>query len=354
MKIPNTWICIVILVLGLIAISGCGGSTEKTTGTKTSVGSEISGTPTHGSTSSSGSLRNENWLIGTWEATVPKTDPSYFYGKKARLNLTGVNLISNEKIQGNPTGQFAYTGSIVWDVGGSENSITFSGDNWKQENVGLTWGYSSPGTNQFVENISMRIYDNTFSFELDWGPQISKPGSSYESLSFFGSIQSLDTTNKDQIDVSNMMKFVRTSSVAANTSSKTTTTTSSTTAPPEETTSTTAPASSTGGTKNIWSDIPIYSGAQPAADTGFGLTIQGDPSFPNSEWRFYETPSSVSPVSDFYNKQMPDKGWTKESWLDMGEMQYGSFVKNNETRRCLIYVIANENVTSINILSAAK
>ena len=52
--------------------------------------------------------------------------------------------------------------------------------------------------------------------------------------------------------------------------------------------------------------------------------------------------------------QMQSKGWTRESWADLGEMQYGSFQKNNETRRCLIYVIQSEDKTGINILSTSK
>jgi hypothetical protein len=353
MRVASTLVWSALLVLGLIGISGCGGSTEKTTGDKTSVNSQPSGKTTQTASFASGILRNEDWLLGTWEATVPKSDTSYFKGKIAKLSITGVTLISNEKIQGNPTGKFAYTGSLVWDVGGEERSLAFSDENWKEDNTGLLWEYASPGANQFMENISMRIYDHTYAFELDWGPQISKPGSTYQSLSFYGSIQNLDTSEKDQIDVNDMMKFVRTGSAVANPSSKTTDATGTTTKPVEETSSTPTTVT-TGGTTDIWSDIPIYTGAKSATDTGFGETIQGDPSYPNAGWHFYETQDGVSAVSDFYKDQMPGKGWTKESWADIGEMQFGSFTKGNESRRCLIYVIDNGNGTSINIMSAAK
>jgi hypothetical protein len=105
---------------------------------------------------------------------------------------------------------------------------------------------------------------------------------------------------------------------------------------------------------DVRSDIPVYTGARPAEDSGFGLTIQEDPSYPNAEWRFYETADAVEKVSEFYKTQMQSKGWTRESWADLGEMQYGSFQKNNETRRCLIYVIQSEDKTGINTLSTSK
>ena len=338
------------MILSLILITGCSSGKTETNSGQTQNPLVVS---TSGNTTASGLLRNENWLLGTWQATVPKTGSSNFAGKKIKLNVTSVMLVSDEKVQGNPTGKFAYSGSIIWDVGGEEKTLDFVKEDWSAGNGTLMWGYASPGANQFVENITQRIYDLTLAFELDWGPQIFKPGSTFKSLGFFGSIQSLDTSDKDEFDPSHLITFTQTSSSAP----ATTSTKSSTAAAvisktkPSSTTKTTATGQGTG---NIWSDIPIYSNAQQAADEGFGLSIGSDPSYSQIEWRFFETSDDIAKVTAFYKAQMPAKGWAKVSWADIGEMSYGSFQKNKETRICLLYIVKSEGGTAINIESSAK
>jgi len=200
----------------------------------------------------------------------------------------------------------------------------------------------------------MRIYDNALSFEFDWGPQMSKPGSTYQSLSFYGSIQDLDSSDKDQFPPSNMVKFTRTGSSTSSISTKTASSTVTKTTAATKTTSLTKTTAPSAGMVDLWSDIPVYSGAPPADDSGFGMTVQGDLGFPNAEWRFLETGADMHKVGSFYKTQMQSKGWKREAWADAGEMQHGSFQKNNETRRYLIYVVQSEDKTSINILSASK
>ena len=332
------------MILSLIGITGCSSGKTETTAGQTQNPSVVSSS---GNTTASGLLRNENWLLGTWQATVPNTGSSNFAGKKIKLNVTSVMLVSDEKVQGNPTGKFAYSGSIIWDVGGEEKTLDFVKEDWSAGNGTLMWEYASPGANQFVENITQRVYDLTLAFELDWGPQISKPCSTFKSLGFFGSIQNLDISDKDEFDPSHLITFTQTSSSApATTSTKSTTTAAGS--------STTKTTTSYQGTGDIWSDIPIYSNAQQAEDEGFGQSIGSDPSYSQIEWRFFETSDDFAKVTAFYKAQMPAKGWTKVSWADIGEMSWGSFQKNNETRSCLVYVIKSEDKVSINIMSEAK
>jgi hypothetical protein len=356
----KTVLILLLIALGmiLIGVAGCGGSPS--TGSSQTTGSGQTTSTSNGS----GLLRNENWLIGTWEATVPKTETSYFAGKKITLSVSSVMLVSDEKVQGNPTGKFAYSGSLRWDTGGQSMMLSFTKENWKTDEEILLWGYSSPGANQFLENISMRINnDPTFSFELDWGPQISKPGSTFKSLPFYGSIQNLDTSNKDFFDPNHMITFAKTGNTAPNiTSTKPTTTpaggsSTSTSASSPPTTNTSSPTTTTpvgSGTGDIWNDIPIYPNAQKAEDQGFAISVPGDPSYSQIEWHFFATTEDYAKVVDFYKKQMPANGWAKMMWLDSDEMSWGSFAKNNETRLSLVYVIKTEGGAGINIQSAAR
>jgi hypothetical protein len=348
----------VILALCIAGIAGCGGSSSTAPG-------QTSGQNTNGTTgttsqladtsSGPGLLRNEKWLIGTWAATVPKSSSSSFAGKKINLSIASVMLLSNESVQGRPTGKYAYSGNLVWDVGGEARTLVFIKENWKTGDGSLIWEYASPGANQFMENITMRIYDFTFSFELDWGPQISKPGSTYKSLGFYGSIQNLDTSAKDNFDPTNLINFTQTSAATptvASTKPMTTSTASSSTI--ASTTTNTLSPTKTSSTGDIWSDIPVYPNAKAAEDEGFALSVGGDESYSKIEWHFYASTDEYAKVVDFYKKQMPASGWTKMMWMDSEEMSYGSFQKNNETRMCSVYIVKSEGGAAVNIQSLAQ
>ena len=143
-------------------------------------------------TAVSGQPRNEKWLIGTWQATIPGSASIGLAGKKVQLVVTEVALKQDETMQGNPVRLFAYAGSLIWDVGGDQGTQTFNHEHesWPTsgENV-LTW--SSTGLmGQFMENVSLRIYTDpsVYDFELDWGPATSKAGSTWNSLDFYGTI----------------------------------------------------------------------------------------------------------------------------------------------------------------------
>jgi|WetSurMetagenome_2_1015567.scaffolds.fasta_scaffold58554_2 hypothetical protein len=344
------------IFIGLMVVSSCSGGTTGTTSNRTTMLSNVS---TSGAATTSGLLRSENWLLGAWEATVPNTESSIFAGKKINIEVNSVMLVSDEQVQGKPTGKYAYSGTLIWDVDGEAVNIDFLKENRTEGNGTLVWSYASPGANQFMENISMRIYDLQYAIELDWGPQISKPGSNYKTLEFYGSIQNVETSDRNVFDPDNMIKFTQTSSTAptttatkptTNTAGSSTTKTSTTVSEPSSTDTTAIVP----GTGDIWSDIPVYPNAHAAEDSGFEMSVGGDESFSQIEWRFYATSDDYTGVVDFYKEKMPANGWTKMMWLDSEEMSYGSFQKNNETKLCLVYVVNSEGDTGINIQSAAK
>jgi hypothetical protein len=357
-KVINMKIAILALVsviLAMLGMAGCGGSSSTNRG-------QLPAQNANGITSQSGDnsggtglLRNENWLLGTWAAIVPKTTTSAFAGKKMSLNIANVMLVSNEAIQGRPTGKFSYSGNLVWDVGGEAQTLIFTKEDWQTGDGSLIWEYVSPGANQFMENITMRIYDLTFAFELDWGPQLSKPGNNFKSLGFYGSIQNLDTSTKDNFNPNNLININQTSTAVQTMASIKPSVITTLSSPIKKPTTTSTPSATTiTSTGDIWSDIPIYPGAQVAEDQGFTISVGGDESYSQIEWHFFASTDDFAKVVDFYKKQMPAKGWGKMTWVDLGEMSYGSFQKNDEIRTSLIYVIRSEGGAAINIQSAAK
>jgi hypothetical protein len=120
------------------------------------------------------------------------------------------------------------------------------------------------------------------------------------------------------------------------------------------TTGSAAASSSVKGNADIWNDIPIYPNSQQAQDGGLGQSVADDPSYSLIEWRFFSSTDDIAKVSTFFKEQMSAKGWIKDMWADSGEMAYGSFHKNNDTRMSFVYVIKGEGGTSMNIMSAAK
>lgn len=348
----------IVVIISLLAITGCGGSGPANSTTSSTQTSAQAGSQSGGTTAKPGALRNENWLIGTWSATVPKSKTNFFSGKKMNLLIASAVYISNEQVQGNPTGKVAYTGALVWDAGGSEQTLNFIKEDWNKGDGSVIWEYASPGANQYMENISFRMYNNTMALELDWGPQISKPGSSYNKLECNGSIQNLDTSEKDFFEPTNKIVFSQTSTAVPNIGAAKPTSTSGGGTSTTSTAGTSSPTKTTpsgSGTGDIWSDIPIYPNAVKAEDEGFGLSVQGDPSFSQIEWRFFAVQNvDLDKVADFYKEKMAANKWNKMMWVDVGEMSYGTFEKNNETRMAMIYLILSEGGVAMNIMSSAK
>jgi hypothetical protein len=196
-----------ILILMLVAISllvtGCSCGEEEATPTPTSTVNTTSAQPTATSaqpttagptttatTAVSGQPRSENWLIGTWEASIPSTASIGLAGKNVQLVVTEVALKQDDTVQGNPVRLFAYSGSLIWDVGGDQGTQAFNHEDWPTSgNNILAWQSTGLG-GQFLENISLRnyAYPAVYDFELDWGAAISQAGSVWNSLDFYGTI----------------------------------------------------------------------------------------------------------------------------------------------------------------------
>jgi hypothetical protein len=357
---------IIILILVMTGLMGCGGETPKSTSVSppsvvpgpsksTTVpgqtNASLPGTAS-GGVVGSGVLRGESWLLGTWTASIPNTDSSIFAGKKLKLEVASVMLGSDEKAQGRLAAKFGYSGRLVWDAGGQESSQKFVQEDWDVGPSVVVWEYMSPGANQFLENITLRIYGSNYEFALDWGPQISKPGSTFSTLEFYGSIQNIETDQRQEFDPQNMIKLTRTASaVPAITAVKPGTGTPTSVKPATPTSKPPMTTSRVQGTIDVWSDVPIYPNVAEVPDSAVKLA---DESFSQLEWRYFGTADGVSKVVDFYKKQMLNKGWTLEMWAESPVMPYGSYQKNNETRRCLVYIIGGDGETAIQLMSASK
>jgi hypothetical protein len=116
----------------------------------------------------------------------------------------------------------------------------------------------------------------------------------------------------------------------------------------------TSSASSGGTSGDLWSDIPIYNGANQVQRISGQQAGGSKDSLKAVEWRFFETSADVTTVSSFYQTQMPTKGWTKTVWMDMGPLSQGTFQKNSENRECLVQVAGDQGKTTISIMSGSK
>jgi len=361
---------VLLIALSVTATMGCKGGELKTstgittggkpTSTNTPVGQTSTATgqtsnPASGSVA--GGPRNENWLLGVWEASVPNTDAALFTGKKIVLKISDVMLASSEKVQGRPTGRYSYSGSLIWDTGSAEKTLEFVKTNQLSGDSTITWSYLSPVANQFTENISLRIYGSEWQFELDWGPQISKPNSTIKSLAFYGDIENIDISQREEFDPNHMITFKQTSTTAPPMASSPPATSEATGGPEQSSTtqsSTPVAPPANKGTGDLWSDVPMYPNVEKAEDEGFSISVPGDPSFSQAEWRFYGSTDDYAKVVDFYKNEIPAKGWNKMMWMEADEMSWGSFEKNNESRIVMVYIVNDEGGVGINIHSLAK
>jgi len=84
------------------------------------------------------------------------------------------------------------------------------------------------------------------------------------------------------------------------------------------------------------------------------MSVPGDPSFSQIEWRFFTSSENYPKVVDFFENQMASNGWSKMMWVKSDEMSWGLFGKNNETRTAAVYIVPTEEGAAFNIQSAAK
>jgi hypothetical protein len=127
------------------------------------------------------------------------------------------------------------------------------------------------------------------------------------------------------------------------------TTTKSTT-----TSSSTKTTTQASGSSLSWNDMPIYSGAGQIQKGTWAVPPAEDSDYSKFEWRYYESSAGVETVSAFYKSQMPAKGWTEKGWMEMQEVYWGMYDKNNEKDAALVWIASQEGKTVIAMWRATK
>ena len=113
----------------------------------------------------------------------------------------------------------------------------------------------------------------------------------------------------------------------------------------------TTPPSGVGGF--TWNDMPVYPGAKQIQEMAWTIPSE-EGEWTKAEWRYYETGDSVSTVTTFYKSQMPGKGWQDTFWMEMEEMQWGCYIKNNEQDVAWVWIGSEEGKTVISLMRATE
>lgn len=136
-------------------------------------------------------------------------------------------------------------------------------------------------------------------------------------------------------------------------------TTTTTTQPTQSTTQTstqqptTTQPSGNGGGGFTWDDVPIYGGADQIQE--FNMSFAPDEGeYSKVEWRYYETGDDIDNVIDFYKDKMQDNGWDEMMWMDMMEVAYGMYMKNNEKDAAMVWLAEDDGNTLIGLWRASE
>lgn len=113
----------------------------------------------------------------------------------------------------------------------------------------------------------------------------------------------------------------------------------------------TTPPPTTGSV--TWNDMPVYPGANQIQEMTWTIPSEEE-EWSKAEWRYYETGASVSEVAAFYKSQMPGKGWQEPAWMDMVEMQWGLYSKNNEHDVAMVWISSEEGKTVFALMRATE
>lgn len=117
------------------------------------------------------------------------------------------------------------------------------------------------------------------------------------------------------------------------------------------TTTTTSETSSSGSL--TWNDMPVYSGADQVQKGSWTIPpAEGD--YSRMEWRYYETGDSLEKVSAYYKAQMPKQGWQEMGWMEVQNMNWGMYNKNDENDAAMIWMSSEDNQTIIAMWRASR
>ena len=109
------------------------------------------------------------------------------------------------------------------------------------------------------------------------------------------------------------------------------------------------------GGELVWDDIPIYATAEQVQKGSWAIP-QDQGNLSQVEWRYFELDDAhdVDMVTRFYKMEMPKNGWQEMSWMEMEEMNWGSYSKNNEENVAMLWIGAQDDKTIIAIMKGTK
>jgi len=102
-----------------------------------------------------------------------------------------------------------------------------------------------------------------------------------------------------------------------------------------------------------WNDMPIYSGAKQVQKGSWSIPpSEGD--YSKVEWRYYESGDDLDTIAAFYKSQMPAKGWEEMGWMEVLEMSWGLYNKNDENDTAMVWMALDEGKGIIALMRASK
>lgn len=111
------------------------------------------------------------------------------------------------------------------------------------------------------------------------------------------------------------------------------------------------PPSSSGGF--TWNDVPAYPGAAQVAK-GSWTEPPEEGEMSKVEWRHYQTGDGQDNVVSFYKSAMPGKGWQEMASMEMGELSWLMYTKNNEADLAWVYVGEGDGGTLIHLMRGSE
>ena len=108
-----------------------------------------------------------------------------------------------------------------------------------------------------------------------------------------------------------------------------------------------APPPSGGGF--TWNDMPVYPGAKQIQKGSWSIPPQ-EGEWSKTEWRYYESNASVGTIVDYYKSEMTENGWENLMWMEMEEVSWAMYHKNNEQDGAMIWVAADNGDTVFSLM----
>ena len=108
---------------------------------------------------------------------------------------------------------------------------------------------------------------------------------------------------------------------------------------------------STGGL--TWNDMPVYPGAKQVQKGSWSIPpTEGD--YSKVEWRYYESGDNLDTIATSYKTQMPARGWEEMGWMEVPEMRWGIYNKNNENDAAMVWIASDDGKSVIALMRATK